>query len=107
MKNMKEVYNKLKKDFKKLDIIYDDKKDIIKISKNGYEIVSSMSMIELSKNLRYLNHKRPKNHDEVYKYTRRFIKDPEDEFKKLRKQRIIAFIIALVLTIIIGLILNY
>ena len=107
MKNMKQVFNKLKKEFKNIDIKYDEKKETIEINNNGYEIVSNIDMIELSKKLRYLNHKHPKNYQEVYKYTKKYISDPEGNFKKLRKQRLIAFLIALILTIIIGLIVNY
>ena len=83
MKNMKQVFNKLKKEFKNIDIKYNEKKETIEINNNGYEIVSNIE------------------------YTKKYISDPEGNFKKLRKQRLIAFLIALILTIIIGLIVNY
>ena len=104
MKNMKEVYNKLKKEFKKIDIKYDEKREVIEVNNNGYEIISSISMIELSKTFRYLNHRRPKNYLEVYKYTKKYIKDPEGSLNKITKQRIICLIIAIILTILLGLI---
>ena len=102
MKNMEEVYKKLKKDFRKVDIKFDKDKEQIEINNNGYEIISNINMIELSKGLKYLNHKKPTSFEEVYRYTKRYIKDPDGSFRSLNRQRLIAFLIALVLTIIIG-----
>ena len=101
MKSMEEVYLKLKREFKKVNIKFDKREDIIEVFHNGYEITSSINMIELSKKFSYLNHKKPTSYEEVYRYTKRYIKDPEGEFKRLRQQRVVAFIIALILTIII------
>ena len=102
MNTMKDVYEKLKKDFKKDNLSFVERKNCIEIHKGDYEIIASESLVELSKKLRYINHKRPKDFNEIYKYTKKYIKDPEGELKKDLKQKLVAFIIALVLTIIIG-----
>ena len=85
---------------------YDKENESIDIHMDGYEINSSNSMIELSKKLSYISHKKPASFDEVYKYTKRYIKDPDGSFRKIRKGRLVAVIIALILTILIGLFLE-
>ena len=106
MKSMKEIYNRLKRDFKKLEINFDEKREVIEINNCGYEISASSSMVELSRGLRYINHRSPKNYNEIYKYTKKYITDPEGYFSKLRKQRIVALAVAIIFTILIGLLLD-
>ena len=106
MKNMIDIYNKLKKEFKKLEINYNEKTEIIEIKNCGYEITASSSMVELSKGFKYINHRSPKNYNEIYKYAKKYITDPEGYFSKIRKQRIVALVVAIIFTILIGLLLD-
>ena len=80
--------------------------DTIKINVDDYKIEANDKFVELSKGLTYVNHKVSKNYDEVYKTIKKYINNPNDTINDSRKQRLVAFVVALVLTIIIGLVLE-
>lgn len=105
MNSMKDVYNKLKKDYKKLDIVLNDN-ETIDININKYTIHADDRIVELSKSFTYVNHKSNNNYKDVYKSIVSYIKDPEGYINNKRKQIIIVLIISLVLTIVLGLLLG-
>ncbi len=106
MNSMKDVYNKLKNVFKKIDIIYNEESNTIDIINGKYIISANDKMVELSKSFSYVNHKVNKDYKEVYKTIERYIKDPNGYIKSKRIQIIVVLIISLLLTFIIGLILG-
>lgn len=106
MNSMKDVYNKLKNAFKKIDIIYNEESNTIDIINGKYIISANDKMVELSKSFSYVNHKVNKDYKEVYKTIERYIKDPNGYIKSKRIQIIVVLIISLLLTFIIGLILG-
>lgn len=106
MNSMKDVYNRLKKEYKKLDIIYTESNNTIDIKNGKYIISANDKMVELSKTLSYVNHKVNKNYKEVYKTIVSYIKDPNGYIKAKRTQVIVVLIISLLLTLAIGLILD-
>ena len=105
MNSMKEVYTKLKNNYKKLDIVYNDN-NTIDINYNSYTIHAEEKLVELSKSLCYVNHKVNKNYREVYKTIVSYLEDPEGYINGKRRQIVIVLIISLMLTICIGLILG-
>lgn len=106
MNSMKDVYNKLKNAFKKIDIIYNEESNTIDIINGKYIISANDKMVELSKSFSYVNHKVNKDYKEVYKTIEKYIKDPNGYIKSKRIQIIVVLIISLLLTFIIGLILG-
>lgn len=105
MKDLNDVYKKLKRQYKKLSISIDENKITINLD-GDYKIEATDKLVELSKGLTYVNHKISNNYDEVFKTIKMYISNPQDSIYSIRKQRLISFIIALILTLIIGLLLD-
>jgi hypothetical protein len=106
MDSMKEVYDKLKKEYKDLDVVYDENKDTIDITSGNYSISANDKLVELSKSLSYVNHKVNKDYREVYKTIVKYVKDPSGYFRAKRIQIIVVFIVSLILTFCIGLLIG-
>ena len=105
MNSMKDVYNKLKRIYKKLDVVLNDN-NTIDINCNNYTIHAEDKLVELSKSFTYVNHRVNKNYKEVYKTIVSYLNDPEGHINRKKRQILIVLSISLLLTICIGLLLG-
>ena len=104
MRSLKTVYEKLKKQYKKLDMTFEN--NIIRININGYIIEANDKFVELSKGKNYVNHEVSKNYDEVYKTIKKYINNPKDSIVDNNKQSLIVFLVILVLLFIMAILIR-
>lgn len=102
MKNMYDVFKKLKKVYKDYDISFDDTYDYIIISNDMFKITCDDSVITLYIKNKEITHKHLKNRQ--YDYIYNLIIDFIDNYDKIKKRQEQVNVLLIFITIVIGII---
>ena len=104
MKDMRSVYKKIKKNYKNIDIDFNEKKDILIIKKNNLKIEADSDMVELFKNNKSITQYHPKNYNDLFGSISLYLNDSESVKRRVKmdtfKQYLFIAVLSLVFVIL-------
>lgn len=106
MKTLKSVYKKLNKNYRNIDIDFDEEKDMLVIYKNNLKIETDSDRVEVFKNNKYLFEYHPKNYDDLYECISLYLNDIDSVQKKVKLDSLKQYLLITLLTIIFVFITN-
>lgn len=100
MKNMYDVYERIKKEYKNIDIKLEHE-ECIRIYVDEYEIESCEDFTVLAKNNREITHIHHEQYDDVYSSIKNYIDDRNKIEKEIKINELKIYLLAIIVNVIL------
>ena len=100
MKNMRSVYKKIARNYKNINIDFDEKKDMLIIKRKDLKIEADSDMVELFKNNKSITQYHPKNYDDLFGCISLYLNDSASVQRRVKADTFKQYIFIAVLSIL-------